>query len=56
MSDAYELALIYVNQIGALAWAAEETDDPSMKESFIKLLKTPLERLMEAMKKLKEEL
>lgn len=56
VSSTYEQALVQVHNLGALIWAAGETEEPDLKDSFIELMETPLQRLMEAMKKLEEDL
>ena len=52
----FEDALLQIDCLDALIWAAEETDDDTMKDSFISLMKTPLEKLLEAMKRIEEDL
>ena len=56
VSPAYEEALAQVHNLGALIWAAGETDEPDLKDSFIELMNTPLQTLLEAMKELEEDL
>ena len=54
--DPYEEALAQTANLAALIWAAGETDEPDLKDSFIELMETPLQRLLEAMKRLEEDL
>lgn len=56
ISPAYEEALAQVHNLGALIWAAGETDEPDLKDSFIDLMNIPLQRLMEELKELEEDL
>lgn len=56
ISSRYEEALAQVHNLGALIWAAGETDEPDLKDSFIELMNTPLQTLLEAMKELEEDL
>lgn len=56
ISSHYEEALAQVHNLGALIWAAGETKEPDLKDSFIELMETPLQRLLEAMKRLEEDL
>ena len=53
---AYEEALVQAHNLGALIWAAQETEDQQMRESFIDLMDTPLEKLLEALAALEQDL
>ena len=56
ISSNFEEALAQVHNLGALIWAAGETEEPDLKDSFIDLMNMPLQRLMEELKKLEEDL
>ena len=56
VSSAYEEALEQAHNLGALIWAAQETDDQQMRESFIDLMDTPFEKLLEALAALEHDL
>lgn len=55
MAD-FEEALVQINRLSALIWAAKETDDLDMKDNFVFLMQIPLEGLIEAMKRIEEDL
>ena len=54
--DPYEEALAQTANLAALIWAAQETDDQTMKDCFVDLMNSPIRDLREALQQLEEDL